>query len=86
VTLKIETTPGERYTTIKLVGRIQSEHLSELKAQMDTVATGIVLDLGEVSLVNLDVVQFLGSCELQGIQLLNPSAYIRKWIDGERQH
>jgi hypothetical protein len=85
VTLKIETAGGERYTTIKLIGRIQTEHLSELKAQMDAVRTGIVLDLGEVSLVNLDVVQFLGSCESQGIRLLNSSAYIRKWIDGERQ-
>jgi hypothetical protein len=86
VTLKIETTAGDRYTTIKLTGRIQTEHLNELKAQMDAVGTRIVLDLGEVSLVNLEVVQFLGSCEAQGIRLLNSSAYIRKWIDEERQH
>jgi hypothetical protein len=35
--------------------------------------------------VNLDVVQFLSTCESQGIQLVNCPAYIRKWIDSERQ-
>jgi hypothetical protein len=55
VTLRIETTPGERYTTIRLIGRIQTERLSELRAQLDVVGPSIVLDLGEVSLVNLDV-------------------------------
>jgi hypothetical protein len=85
VTLRIETTPGERYTTIRLIGRIQTEHLSELRAQLDAVGPNIVWDLGEVSLVNLDVVRFLTTCESQGIQLLNCSAYIRKWIDRERQ-
>ena len=85
MTLRIETTPGERYTTIRLIGRIQTEHLSELRAQLDAVGPSMVLDLGEVSLVNLDVVRFLTTCESQGIQLVNCLAYIRKWIDRERQ-
>ena len=83
--MKIETAGGERYTTIKLIGRIQTEHLSELKAQLDAVGPSIFLDLGEVSLVNLEVVRFLSTRESQGIQLLNCSGYIRKWIDRERQ-
>ena len=44
-----------------------------------------MLDLGEVSLVDLEVVLFLSRCEAQGIQLLNCSAYIRKRIDTELQ-
>ena len=83
MTLRIETAPGHQRTTIKLIGRIQTGHLSELRAQLDAI--GIVLDLGDVSLVNLDVVQFLSTSESQGIQLLNCPAYIRKWIDSERQ-
>jgi anti-anti-sigma regulatory factor len=85
MTLRIETTPGERPTTIKLIGRIETEHLSELRALLDAVGGNIVLDLSEVSLVNLDVVRFLITCATQGIQLLNCSAFIRKWIDRERQ-
>jgi hypothetical protein len=83
VTLKIETTTGKRLTTIRLIGRIQTEHLSGLRAQLDAVALSIVLDLREVSLVNLEVVRFLSKCESQGIQLQNCSAYIRKWIERE---
>jgi anti-anti-sigma regulatory factor len=84
VTLRIETTPGRTWTIIKLIGRIQTEQLSELRAQLDTIGGSIVLDLGEVSLVNVEGVQFLSACELQGTQLLNCPAYIRKWIDSER--
>jgi hypothetical protein len=84
VTLRIETTPGRQWTTIKLIGRIQTEHLSELRALLDEIGGSIVLDLGDVSLVNVDVVQFLSTCESEGIQLLNCPTYVRKWIDREK--
>jgi anti-anti-sigma regulatory factor len=84
VTLKIEITAGHQWTIVKLIGRIQTEHLGELRAQLDAIGGSIVLDLGEVSLVSVDVVQFLSGCESQGTQLLNCPAYIRKWINGER--
>ena len=85
MTLKIEKTPGEHGTIIKLMGRIRAKHLGELKAQIAASAPQIVLDLGEVSLVDADAVRFLGSCESDGIQLLNCSAYIREWIVRERE-
>jgi anti-anti-sigma regulatory factor len=84
MTLKIEATSGKRSTTIKLIGRIETKHLSELRALLDPVGGSIFLDLSEVSIVNSDVVTFLGVCESQGIQLLNCPAYIRKWIDREK--
>jgi anti-anti-sigma regulatory factor len=85
VTLKIEKTLVEHGTTIKLIGRIRAEHLSELKAQISASVSKVVLELGEVSLVDADAVRFLGSCESDGIQLLNCSAYIREWIVRERE-
>jgi anti-anti-sigma regulatory factor len=84
VTLRIDTTPGHQWTIVKLIGRIQTEHLSELRAQLDEIGGSIVLDLGDVSLVNVDVVQFLNTCESERIQLLNCPTYIRKWIDREK--
>jgi len=84
VTLKIETIRGHQRTIVKLIGRIQTEHLSELHAHLDAIGGSIVLDLGDVSLVNVDVVQFLSTFESQGTQLLNCPAYIRKWIDREK--
>jgi hypothetical protein len=85
VTLKIEKTLGERCTIIKLMGRIRAEHLDELKAQISASVPRIVLELGEVSLVDADAVRFLITCQSQGIELLNCSAYIREWIVRERE-
>jgi anti-anti-sigma regulatory factor len=85
VTLKLEKTLVEHGTTIKLIGRIRANHLSELKAQVSASKPKIVLDLGEVSIVDADAVRFLGSCESDGIQLLNCSPYIREWIVRERE-
>jgi hypothetical protein len=84
VTLRIETTPGQQRTIVKLIGRIQTEHLSELRVQLGAIAESIVLDLGDVSLVSLDVVKFLSTCQSEGIQLLNCPTYIRKWITKEK--
>ena len=85
MTLKIEKTLVDHGTTIKLIGRIRAEHLSELKAQVSASKPKIVLDLGEVSIVDVDAVRFLGNCESEGIQLLNCSPYIREWIVRERE-
>ncbi|MGA9725165.1 MAG: hypothetical protein WBQ86_22110 [Candidatus Binatus sp.] len=85
MTLKIEKTLGEHCTTVKLMGRIRAEHLGELKAQITASVPRIVLELGEVSLVDADAVRFLGSCESEGIELLNCSAYIREWIVREKE-
>ena len=84
VTLKIEKLAGEQGTTLKLIGRIRTEHLAELRGQIAASAPS-VLELREVSLVDADAVRFLGSCESDGIQLLNCSAYIREWIVRERE-
>jgi anti-anti-sigma regulatory factor len=84
MTLRIEATPGHQRTIVKLIGRIQTEHLSELRAQLDAIGGSIVLNLGDLSLVNLEVVRFLSTCESEGIQLLNCPTYIRKWIDREK--
>jgi hypothetical protein len=45
----------------------------------------IVLDLKDLRLVDQDVVSFLRRCEAGGIQLKSCPAYIREWINGERQ-
>ena len=84
MSFKIELTQGNKGTTIKAVGRLEAPDLAELKAQLGAAGTVTVMDLGEVSLVSIEVVRFLEACESQGIHLLNCAAYIRQWIDKER--
>ena len=84
MTLKIERYSEGPSTTIRLIGRMQTEHLAELEKQIRESGSKIALDLEEVHLVDVQVVRFLGACEAQGITLLNCSPYIREWIGKER--
>ena len=83
MTFKIEKYSDERGTTIRLIGRIQAEHLAELKTQIQESGSRIVLDLEELNLVDVEAVRFLGSCEVAGVTLVNCSSYIRDWIGKE---
>jgi anti-anti-sigma regulatory factor len=84
MTLKIETYSDGYCTTIQLIGRMRAEHLPELEQQIRESESKIVLDLEEVNLVDVEAVRFLGSCEVEGVTLLNCSPYIRDWIGKER--
>ena len=84
VTLRIESLAGEHGRTLKLIGRIQAEHLDELRRQIAASAPR-ALELREVTLVDADVVRFLSACEEEGIQLLNCAAYIHEWIVREQE-
>jgi hypothetical protein len=85
VTLKIETIQDEHCTTIKVIGRIQADSLLELKAQIEASRSRIVLELAEVTLVDVEAVRFLGVCESEGIQLRHCSGYVREWIAREQE-
>ena len=84
MTFKIEKYRDAHGTTIRLIGRMRAEHLSELEKQISDGESKIVLDLEELNLVDVEAVRFLGMCETQGVTLLNCSPYIRDWIGKER--
>ena len=84
MTFKIENYRAGHGTTIRLIGRMGAEHLSELEKQIKENESKIVLDLEELNLVDVEAVRFLGKCEAQGVTLLNCSPYIRDWIGKER--
>ena len=84
VTFTIEKYSDRHSTTIRLIGRMRAEHLSELEMQIRECESKIVLDLEELNLVDVDAIRFLGMCETQGVTLLNCSPYIRDWIGKER--
>ena len=84
MTLRIEKALDEHGTTIRLIGRMRAEHLDDLEEQIRETGPAITLDLEEVTLVDVEIVRFLGACEAQGATLLNCSPYIRDWIGKER--
>jgi anti-anti-sigma regulatory factor len=66
-----------------LSGRIETEDIKQLQELLAAEASGrqLVLDLRDVTLVNVDAVKFLGRCEADGTKLENCPLHVRKWID-----
>ena len=85
MTLRIEKEYDGQNTTIRLIGRIQAEHIEGLKAQISEGAMRVKLDMNEVTLVDVDVVRFLGTCQGQGIEIVHCAPYIHDWIANERK-
>jgi hypothetical protein len=84
MTCKIERQVDEHHTTLRLIGHLQAEHLEVLKAQMEGNGPRTVLDLDQVTLVDVEVVRFLGGCEAAGIPIFHSPPYIREWIRREQ--
>lgn len=56
----------------------------ELKSQLGGDRLKVVLDLGEVTIVDANVIRFLMACEAKGIEFLHCPPFIREWILGEQ--
>ena len=83
MTLKIENSSDDTGTTIKLIGRMQEEHIQELKALIGHDDPRVSLDLEQLGLIDVVAVRFLAACEAEGIRIVGSSVYIRDWIDKE---
>ena len=84
MTLNIERFSGKSRTRIRLSGAFRSEHLDQVKAEIERGGPRVVLDLEEVDLVDVEGVRFLNACEAEGISVLRCPPYIREWMLRER--
>jgi hypothetical protein len=82
--LRIEKDSDECNTTLRLSGRIQSDHIVCILSAMNDGCAPTILDLSEVTLVDVRVVRFLLNCENKGIELVECPPYLREWIVRER--
>jgi hypothetical protein len=84
MTLRIERSARQGIMVFTLSGRIRAEEVAELKALFDADYRTIVLDLREVRLADRDAVKFLRDCEADGMKLENCPAYLREWMEREK--
>jgi len=82
--LRIQKTCNDCGVVIQISGRLSAAYLHELSNQIEGSAASIALDLGELTLIDLESVQFLARCETEGAELRHCPAYIREWISRER--
>jgi hypothetical protein len=86
LTVKIETIREADCTIIRLIGRLEAEYLSEVKAQIRAGDGPIVFEMDELTFVDVHAVRFFIDCEARGIELRACPAYIREWIAREREN
>jgi hypothetical protein len=82
--LRIETEMDGPRIILRLIGRVSSDCIEELRQRVQNHASRTVLDLEEVDLVDLQSVRFLCYCQDQQIELRNCAPYILEWIRRER--
>jgi len=71
MTCTIARQADEHHTTLWLIGYLHAVHLKALQAHMESNGPRAVLDLDDVTLVNVEVVRFFGVCEAAGIAVLH---------------
>jgi hypothetical protein len=82
--LKIEKDCDGCEIRLRLSGRIQSDFIASIRSAMGDGCARKILDLSEVTLVDVGVIRFLISCEDEGIELEECPLYVREWILRER--
>jgi hypothetical protein len=83
--MKIEKSSQRGKTAVRLSGHFQAEHIAEVNKQLEDNGTRVVLDLTEVTVVDVEVVRFFGACEANGVKVVHCPRYIREWISRERE-
>ena len=83
--MKIEKHSEGGKTTVRLSGHFQADHIGELTNQLQENGPRLVLDLKEVTVVDVQVVRFLGACEANGVKIVHCPRYIREWMNRERE-
>jgi hypothetical protein len=84
MTFRIERSARQRFTVFSVSGRMEAEHVAELKELFDRDYRKIVLDLRDLRLADRDAVKFLMGCERDGMKFENCPAYVREWMDREK--
>jgi anti-anti-sigma regulatory factor len=82
--MKIEVASQRGKTTVRLSGQFQAEHIAELKKQLQENGPRFVLDLTELTVVDVEVVRFFVVCEANGAKIVDCPRYIREWMNRER--
>jgi hypothetical protein len=84
MTLRIERA-RQTFTVLMLIGRLEAESGLGAEGAFDRDYRNIILDLRDLRLADRDAVRFLRGCEADGMKLANCPAYVREWIDREKE-
>jgi alpha-beta hydrolase superfamily lysophospholipase len=86
MTFRIERSASGHTVVLALSGEIAEDRRSELEALIRAdVDRRVIVDLRDIALVDRAGVLALEACEAAGVTLANCPAYVREWIERERE-
>jgi hypothetical protein len=86
MTLRVERSARQGFTVFELSGRIEADHIAGLKElfELGLNRQRVILDLIDLKLVDREGVRFLMRCEAEGMKLEHCPAYVREWMEREK--
>jgi hypothetical protein len=86
MTLRVERSARQGFTVFELSGRIEADHIAGLKElfEFGLNRQRVILDLIDLKLVDREGVRFLMRCEAEGMKLEHCPAYVREWMEREK--
>jgi hypothetical protein len=85
MTCKSERYADRHRTKLRLIGHLQTECLEALQAHREGNGPRTMVDLDEVTLVDVEAVRFRGGCEAAGSAVLHGPPSLRAWITREQR-
>ena len=82
--LRIEKKSDGRVTRLLLSGRIQFDRIACIRSALRDACERTILNLSEVTLVDVAGIRFLIRCEQEGVELAECPLYVRRWMLCER--
>ena len=70
----------DRLVRLFISGHLQEVHINIIDDLLMKETDPVALDLGEVTLVDREVVRFLASLDARGVGLRNCPGFIREWM------
>jgi hypothetical protein len=86
MTLRVERSARHGFTVFALSGRIEAEHIAGMQElfEVGLDRQRVILDLIDLKLVDRECVRFLMRCEADGMKLEHCPAYVREWMEREK--
>lgn len=78
--LRIDRADKTGWAVFLISGRLELQHIEQLRAQFALETLPIILDFADVRLVDREVIETLAQWDLDGIKFENCPAYLRDWI------
>ncbi len=85
MTLRVERDSSQSGSALRLIGHVGTEHLEELRTQLELLSGRVSFDLEEVTLVDAEAVRFFVESESRGVEVVNACPYIREWMKRIRE-